>query len=386
MNSNFATSYIEISKEALQHNLKFIHRFVRKSVQISSVVKGNAYGHGIEQYIPLAQECGFDHFSVFCADEAYRVHQASKGESTIMIMGHVENNQLEWAIENNVQAYVFEMDRLEQALRYAKRTKKKAKVHIEVETGMNRTGFTLKDLDKALAFLQEHQEWIEFQGLCTHFAGAESVTNYYRIQQQQKQFDKALTKVALYPVEPKQTHMACSAAAMRYPKTQKDLVRLGIIQYGFFPTNEVLIEYLTRKKVAKDPLRRLISWKSSVMDVKHVKKGEFVGYGTSYLAGEDRTIATIPVGYSHGFSRSLSNQGRVLIRGQRVQVIGTVNMNMMTVDVTQIPSIEKGDEVVLIGKQGDLEITISSFSEYSDLLNYELLTRLPRDIPRYIVE
>ena len=122
------------------------------------------------------------------------------------------------------------------------------------------------------------------------------------------------------------------------------------------------------------------------MDTKIVGRGEFVGYGTTFFTNSETKIALIPVGYSHGFSRSLSNQGKVLIRGKRFDVIGIVNMNMMAVDITECPSIEKGNEVVLIGKQGDLDITVSSFSEFSDLVNYELLTRLPSKITRIITE
>jgi alanine racemase len=201
-----------------------------------------------------------------------------------------------------------------------------------------------------------------------------------------KGFPKSIEKVATAGLSPEQKHTACSAAALRYPKFQMDMVRLGIIQYGFFPNKEILIEYLTKKKETENPLKRLISWKSHVMDVKKVKTGEFVGYGTSYLANYDLKIAIIPVGYAHGFSRNLSNQGIVLINGQRVSVVGTVNMNMITVDVTQVNSVEKGDEVVLIGKQGDLEISVSSFSEFSEQVNYELLTRLPENLPRLVVD
>jgi alanine racemase len=121
------------------------------------------------------------------------------------------------------------------------------------------------------------------------------------------------------------------------------------------------------------------------MEVKWVKTGEFIGYGTSYLASSDIKMAVVPVGYSNGFSRVLSNQGRVLIHGQRVPVIGIVNMNMVAVNVTGIDHVGRGDEVVLIGNQGDLEISVSSFSDFSDQVNYELLTRLPADIPRIIV-
>lgn len=380
------TSYLEISKSALEHNLQFLKNYIGAGVQISSVVKGNAYGHGIEVFVPLAEHCGTNHFSVFSADEALRVHNASTENSTIMIMGLINNEQLEWAIENNIEFYVFEQDRLEKALEAAKRIGKIAKVHIEVETGMNRTGFAPNQLSAVLKLLKNNPVYLQFKGLCTHFAGAESIANYYRIHKQQQVFQKVLKIVASEGLMPVQKHTACSAAALRYPKFQMDMVRLGIIQYGFFPNKEILIEYLTKKKQTENPLKRLISWKSHVMDVKKVKTGEFVGYGTSYLANSDIKIAIIPVGYAHGFSRNLSNQGIVLINGQRVSVVGAVNMNMISVDVTQINSVEKGDEVVLIGKQGDLEISVSSFSEFSEQVNYELLTRLPENLPRLIVD
>jgi alanine racemase len=173
---------------------------------------------------------------------------------------------------------------------------------------------------------------------------------------------------------------------MRYPATHFDLVRIGILQYGFFPSREVQVEYMTKQEDSHTyPLRRLISWKSTVMDVKSVQTGEFIGYGTSYFANAPMRVASIPVGYSHGFSRVLSNQGRVLIGGTQAKVVGMVNMNLIQADVTEIPEVHPGDEVVLIGRQGDQEISVSSFAEYSDQVNYELLTRLPRNIPRKLI-
>jgi len=383
----YHTSYLEISKSALEHNLQYLKNFISDGVQISSVVKGNAYGHGLEVFVPLAENCGINHFSVFSADEALRVHNSISENSTIMIMGLINNEKLEWAIENNIEFYVFEPDRLEKALETAKRIGKIAKIHIEVETGMNRTGFAMDQLPAVFQLLKNNSSHLCFKGLCTHFAGAESIANYYRIKKQQQVFRKVIKKVDAAGLNPEQKHTACSAAALRYPKFQMDMVRLGIIQYGFFPNKEILIEYLTKKKENKNPLQRLISWKSRVMDVNKVKTGEFVGYGTSYLANSDLKIAIIPVGYAHGFNRNLSNQGIVLINGQRASVVGTVNMNMITVDVSnQVNSVEKGDEVVLIGKQGDLEISVSSFSDFSDQVNYELLTRLPENLPRLVVD
>jgi alanine racemase len=165
-----------------------------------------------------------------------------------------------------------------------------------------------------------------------------------------------------------------------------DLVRIGIIQYGFWPSQEILVSYLNSKKNKIDPLQRVISWKSEVMSIKRVKSGEFIGYGTSYIARDNMKIATIPLGYSHGYCRSLSNQGKVLINGQSCDVIGTVNMNMLTVNVTEINNVKKGDEVVLIGNQKNLSLSVASFSDLSNMLNYELLSRISKTIPRKILK
>ncbi len=380
------TSQIELSKSALKHNLEFIKRMIGKNTCLSSVVKGNAYGHGIEQFVPLAKECGIGHFSVFSTDEAYRVHKSLNDKIPIMIMGMIDNDQLEWVIENEISFFVFEEDRLEQATAIAERLGKPAQIHIEIETGMNRTGFSTKKLSRILQYIKNVSPHLVVKGLCTHYAGAESIANHHRVKRQESIYDRAYKRMINFGLPPEMKHTACSAAAIRYPKTRMDLVRIGILQYGFFPSREILIHYLTKNKENIYPLKRIISWKSKILSVKSVKTGEFIGYGTSYLANSDMKIATVPVGYGHGFSRSLSNQGRVLIHEQRVSVVGTVNMNMMSVDVSNLDSVKKGDEVVIIGNQGDLEISVASFSEFSDQVNYELLTRLPSNIPRKVIE
>lgn len=382
----FATSKIELSRSAVQHNLKFIKDLIGDS-RLSYVVKGNAYGHGYRQYIPLLEDNGVDHFSVFSADEAYEVQKNTKGEVELLIMGMVDGAGLEWAIDHGVHFFVFDLYRLKEALKYSKHLGKPAQVHLEVETGMNRTGLEPEELEQAIELCKQNPENVSIQGVCTHLAGAESIANYYRIKEQQKSFKRTLKALERKGISPPKIHAACSAGAIRYPQTQLDLSRIGIMQYGFFPNRETLIHYLTKTGETDYPLERVLSWKSRVMDLKHVDAGEFVGYGTSYFTNKPSTIALIPVGYSHGFSRTLSNQGRVLIRGSRFSVIGMVNMNMIAVDVTENdPAIERGDEVVIIGNQGDLELSVSSFSEYSDQVNYELLTRLPSEIPRLVVD
>lgn len=379
------TSYIELSREAVQNNFEYLRGLVDDETQISHVVKGNAYGHGIKTYVPLAMECGANHFSTFDAQEAKKVYDTVNGSASIMIMGMIDNDQLEWAIENEIEYFVFDIDRLKHSISVARKMKSKARIHIEFETGMNRTGFEKDQLPEVIKLLKANSEVLEIKGFCTHYAGAESYANFFRVNNQFQKFKKRLRRMEREGLEAEKRHAACSAAVVRLPKSHFDMVRVGIMQYGFWPSTETYIEKIKPTGILhEDPLKRVISWKSKVMNLKHVKQGEYVGYGTSFLAASDMKVATVPVGYGHGFSRSLSNTGRALIRETRVPVISIVNMNMMLLDVSQVDSTEKGDEVVLIGQQGDMKISVSSFSDYSDQLNYELLTRLPHDIPRYV--
>ena len=379
-------SIIELNQEAYQSNLSFLKKMLGKNVIFSSVVKGNAYGHGIKEFVTMAYNNGVNHFSVFDVEEAKIVFDTLGNNVTIMIMGFVADEDLHWAIKNNIEFYVFERYRLAMAIKTAKKIKSKAKIHIEIETGMNRTGFTKKELPRVAKYIIKESEYIDFVGLCTHYAGAESISNYYRVENQIKLFKEAVAVFKENGIEPKIKHTACSAASMMFPETQMDLVRIGILQYGLWPSQEVLVTYLNSKKKKIDPLQRVISWKSEIMNVKQVKSGEFIGYGTSYMAKHNMKIATIPIGYSHGYSRSLSNQGRVLVNGQRCGIIGTINMNMLSIDVSEVEHIKKGDAVVVIGNQGNLAITVSSFGELNNLLNYEFLSRISKSIPRKIID
>ena len=378
-------SIIELNQKAYQNNITFLKKMLGKKVIFSSVVKGNAYGHGIKEFVTMAYETGINHFSVFDVEEAKIVFDTLGNKVTIMIMGFVADDDLPWVIENEIQFFVFERYRLAMATKTAKKLKMKAKIHIEIETGMNRTGFAKRELINLSKYLIKEAKHLDFVGICTHYAGAESISNYMRVESQIKKFNEAVATFKSYGIEPKIKHTACSAASMMFPETQMDLVRIGILQYGLWPSPEVLVTYLNSKKKKIDPLQRVISWKSEVMNVKNVKSGEFIGYGTSFMAKKNMKIATIPLGYSHGYSRSLSNQGRVLIQGKRCGVIGTINMNMLSIDISEIEHVKKGDEVVLIGNQGDLSITVSSFGELNNLLNYEFLSRISKTIPRKII-
>jgi alanine racemase len=377
-------STIEISERALRNNLRFIQEMIGEDCTLSAVVKGNAYGHHIEVYAPLAETCGITHFSVFSAWEAKRVLNSTSGSCEIMIMGMLDKEDMEWAIRHRISFFVFDHQRLIDALPIAKKLNKPARIHIELETGLNRTGFNKMGLKKVAKTINGNANDLIVEGVCTHYAGAESISNHFRIQKQLRTFNALCKTLNELGIHPNSKHTACSAAAVSYPKTRMDMVRIGIMQYGYWPSKETLITYLQKNRQNIDPLQRIIRWKSKIINIKVVKQGEFIGYGTTYMAENDMKIAIIPVGYSEGYSRTLSNQGRILIRGQRLSVIGMVNMNMLLTDITNVQEASVGDEVVLIGEQMGMSISVASFSELTDQLNYELLTRLPHHIPRII--
>lgn len=387
----FAPSHIELSKSAFHQNITFLKDYIGNDVVFCSVIKGNAYGHGIKQFVPMAERCGIRHFAVFSADEARQACEAKTADdSHVMIMGMIENSELDWAIHQDVSFYVFEIDRLKAAIKQAKKHDISARIHLQLETGMNRTGLNEEELGEAVGLIKENSAYLSIDGLCTHYAGAENISNHMRVTRQIKNFKTLCTRLEEEGIRARYRHTACSAATLNYPETIMDMVRIGIAQYGFWPNRETYMNFVKNHsgidKEHKDPLKRVISWKSKVMSTKMVEAGDYVGYGNTYQTSRKQKIATVPIGYSHGFGRNLTNVGIILINGKRAGVAGLVNMNLLTIDVTDIPDVRKGDEVIIIGHQGDQEMTVASFSEMTNNLNYEVLVRIPSRIPRIIVE
>ncbi len=381
------SSRIYLSQSALKQNFRFIREKIGPHPIISSVVKANAFGHGIGTFVAMAEKCGIRHFSVASSYEASKVKEAlAFDDSKIMIMGILYPEDLAWVVENSIEFFVFDFAQLENALQVAKQVGKSAVIHLEMETGGNRTGLPLDELEKAVRFMKKHKKHIRFEGMCTHFAGIESLANQFRIQRQLKAFQNMYKWVKKLKYLPRVRHTACSAAALAFPETVMDLVRIGTAQFGMWPSPDIYnLHLLQTGKVRDSPLKRVLTWKTDVMHVKQVKKDEFVGYGTSYQASRDMTVAVIPIGYSNGFPRALSNRGHVLIHGKKAPVTGLINMNVFMVDVSHIPDVVVGDDVVLIGKQRNITITIKSFTEISNAVNNELVSRLPTAIPRRVV-
>ncbi len=378
------SSYIELDKKALANNIKFIDQLIDDKTKLSCVVKGNAYGHGIKQMIPALQALGVDHFSVFSSYEAQQAFQVIDKDSTIMIMGDISPQHRSWVVENEIDYFIYNPESVVNFIEEAQKQDQKINIHIELETGMHRHGFEEENWDDLIDTLKENREYINLKGICTHFAGAESSANYKRIQDQQKVFMKGVRKFKNAGLKPEKLHVSCSAAIIAYPDWNLDMVRIGILQYGLWPSKESQLTYELKYHTGMN-LKSVLSWRSAIMEIKHVKPGEYIGYGNSFLAERPMKIASVPVGYGYGFSRTLSNTGRVLIKGKRLPVVGMVNMNMMMIKVSDV-DVDIGDRVTLIGRDGDQQIHVTYFGNLSDQLNYELLTRLDKSIPREFQE
>jgi alanine racemase len=235
--------------------------------------------------------------------------------------------------------------------------------------------------------MKKNREFLEFEGLCTHFGGAESLSNQFKIKSQHEKYKNFLKQCKAKSYMPKMRHIACSAAALAFKDTVYDMVRIGVAQYGFWPSPDIYYLHLQEVNKTTDiTLKRIFTWKTDIMDIREVKAGEFVGYGTAFQATQDMKVAVLPLGYSNGYPRALSNQGQVLIAGKKAPVVGLINMNLFMVDVSHIENVQVNDEVVLIGRQKNNIINIQSFTNFTQLVNNELLSRLPAAIPRKTVK
>ncbi|MEZ6021574.1 MAG: alanine racemase [Planctomycetota bacterium] len=378
------------ARPALVSNLRFLRQSLGPRVRFTSVIKANAYGHGIAEFLPMAEAAGVDFFWTFNAAEASAALAArTRAQTRFGILGDVPSEALEWALHNGIELYVFDPSRLEQVIEWTRRTQQPARVHIEFETGLHRTGFTAADLPRIAKMVEDAPPGFTIQGFCTHLAGAESFANEHRIRHQMVRFEALAQSAGGLGLQAESRHAACSAAIFNFPSSRLDLVRCGIAQFGFWPSNETWVAWLRERpdRAGKpSPLRRVLSWKSRVLHVAALPFGEWVGYGHTFQAQRDMALAIVPVGYSAGFPRSQGGRGQVLIGGTSCPVIGTVNMNMLAVDITETEGVQPGDEVVLIGHQGDREISVGAFSERTKAFNYETLVRLDAGLERRVIE
>jgi len=256
-------------------------------------------------------------------------------------------------------------------------------VHLKIETGLHRQGFREEELEELCARLAA-SEHLEVEGVYTHFANIEDTTDHSYAYAQMGRFTRALARLADLGLEPPLVHASCSAAGILFPETHHRLLRVGISLYGHWPSRETRVSAHASGRDRLD-LWPALSWKTRVTHVKEVKAGGLVGYGCSWKAESDTRLGVLPIGYYDGFDRRLGN-AYVLVRGRRAPVRGRVMMNHCLVDLGHIPAACRGDEVVLIGRQGEEEITAELLAEQIGTINYEVLARLAPHLPRVEAE
>ncbi|MBI4157317.1 alanine racemase [Candidatus Woesebacteria bacterium] len=371
-------TWIEISKKDLLSNLLVLKRRVGRA-KVASVVKANAYGHGLREVASILKG-KTDLFAVDSYDEAKSVKEVAVN-NPILILGYVPRFLLKEVIDEGFSFVVYNLEILKKI--DALSLNKKAKIHLKIETGLNRQGIGEEDLLKILLFIKKKKEKFEVKGISTHFANIEDTLDPSFAKFQLTNFKKALKMVRSYGFNPKYVHTAASAGAILYPETHLNMVRVGISLYGIWPSRETKI--IAKSKKTKIVLKPVLSWKSVIAQTKNLAKGDSVGYGRAWIASRKSKIAVVPVGYADGLDRKLSNTGRVIIRGKSAPIIGRVAMNMIMIDVTEIPKVSLEDEVIIVGTQGKQEILVEEIAEKIGTINYEVLSRINPNLPRIIV-
>lgn len=374
MLENYQRVYAAIDLDAVHHNMEQMHRNLSAGTRIIGVIKTDGYGHGA---VPIGRELeSLSYVSGYAAatvEEAFILRKAGLKKS-ILILGYTFPYSYEELIRQEICPAVFRMDSAEELAACARKVGKNVRVHVKVDTGMSRVG--IRPDESGIAFVDKliHMNGIEVEGIFTHFARADEADKTNAREQLARflQFVEQIETGLGYHIPVK--HCSNSAGIVELPEANLDAVRAGITIYGLWPSEEVSRELIS--------LQPVLSLKSHVVYVKEVEAGVPVSYGGTYVTKTETLIATIPVGYGDGYPRSLSGKGYVLIRGKRAPILGRVCMDQFMVDVTHIPGAASGDEVTLIGRDGDEEITMEQLGGLSGRFNYELACNLGKRIPR----
>lgn len=364
-------TYVEIDLNAIRHNISEEKKFVGKDVKIMAIIKADAYGHGDCEVAEVLRDL-VDAYGVAIPEEALRLRERGV-RKMILILGYTGSDWFEDIIENDISQTVYNYEMARRLSDAACRLDKKARIHIKIDTGMSRIGFMpVKDNIEVIHSISE-LPGLEIEGIFTHFARADEKTPDAAREPFEKymMFVSELENRGIHiPVK----HAANSAAILQFRDSCLDMVRSGISTYGLYPSKEVVKD--------KIHLKPALQWKSIVSFVKWIHPGTSVSYGGTFVADRDTKVATIPVGYADGVRRELSGKGKVLIRGQYAPIIGRICMDQFMVDVTHIDPVLEGDEVTLIGRDGERAISVEEVAELSHSFNYEYICGISKRVPR----
>ncbi len=359
----------EIDLNAIARNLQNIRERVQPS-QIMAVVKADAYGHGMTEVAQVALENGASYLGVALLEEGVELRQ--KGiKAPVLVFGGFFENQIDDYLRFNLQFTLYDMPRA-RALNYkAQLLGKQATVHVKVDTGMGRVGVAWENGVNFIKNILELKQ-LNVVGLYTHFATSDEKDKAFAYMQLER-FNHLLKQLEENHIRIPLVHAANSGAILDIPEAYFNMVRPGVMMYGYYPSRQ------TSESIAISPAMTL---KSRIIYLKSIKEGETVSYGRTFKATHPTYIATVPVGYADGYNRLLSNRGEVLIAGRRYPVVGRVCMDQILVDVGQDSHIKTGDEVVLMGRQGDEEISIYEICEKLNTIPYEVTCWVSKRVPR----
>jgi alanine racemase len=366
-------SWVEVELDNFTSNLNEVRRLVGPRVKILQVVKADAYGHGAIEISHVALQSGASALGVANADEGVQLRVGGIS-APIIILSPSTSQDIQEIIKYNLIPSVSDLDFARNLQDKYHQAGRQANIHIEVDTGMGRGGTIYQH---SLAMIQEIMGFpnVNIEGIFTHLAQSETTTAYN--DDQWRQFQELLRELQKHNISIPQRHIANSGAILNYPDFHLDMVRPGLMTYGIHPSPET---------TTKARLAPVMSFKTRVLLIKDFPANAGIGYGSTFVTSQPTKIATIPVGYGDGYGLPLSNQGEVLIRGKRVPVVGRVSMDMSTLDVGNIPGVQIGDEVVMLGRQGEEEITADELAAKTGTISYEIICALGKRAPRVFLQ
>ena len=364
-NENFGT-WLEIDLRVLENNFKSLNEIA--GCKVMPIVKANAYGHGLEKVTQRLEKAGAEWFGVARIEEGLLLREAGV-KAHILVLGYTAPVRIPHAIWNDVTLTVYDYQVAEEYATQAKDVKGVLRLHAKIDTGMGRLGVPLQE---ALSFLKLINEspHMELEGVFTHFARADEPGEADTVRQLQR-FQAILKEMEAVGIEPSLVHASNSAGTLVYPDARFNLVRVGIALYGLPPSNQVSLP---------DEVKPALSWKTRLISLKMLPAGHGVSYGFKYYTKKEERIGVIAVGYADGLRRRPGN--KVLVRGKRANVVGNVCMDQCMLQLDDVPEAEIGDEVVLIGRQGEDEITATEIAEDWGTINYEVVCGLASRMPR----
>jgi alanine racemase len=367
-------TWLEIDKEAITHNAWTLKSVLGKEVMMMAVVKSNAYGHGMVMSAKAAIKGGAEWLGVDEVNEALELRAAGI-KNPILVLGFTLPEYFKVAAQKNISLSVSSLD----ALLVLTETKlsKKLKIHLKFETGLHRQGIPETYVQQVIRIISSKKFPAVVEGVYTHFAAIEDPIQGDYSKKQGLRFKGVvdmLNQKGFNPI----THASPSAGILFSKDFHFSMSRAGIALYGLWPSREI-------RKWAKDTeIIPALTWKTIVTEIKLVPKGSRVGYDLTHQLNRNSRLAIIPVGYWHGLPRALSNVGQVLVGGKKANIVGRVSMDITIIDVTDVPTVKPGDEVVIIGKQGKETISAEDVGEMAVSINYEIVTRINPLLPRIL--